>query len=120
MHLLVVAFADYSLDVISHLHVEFIQGVTHVLDKRGQDILFVSGQFMWHATRYHESEAYVRCWPGRGFGARCLPQASASLAFTLSRSVMPRREWLLPVIGIALWDARLGESVSVDEKSEKS
>ena len=29
---------------------------------------FVSGQFMWHATRYHESEAYVRCWPGRGLG----------------------------------------------------
>ena len=32
---------------------------------------------------------------------------------------MPRREWLLPVIGIALWDARLGESVSIHEKSEK-
>ena len=54
------------------------------------------------------------------FGARCLPQASASLAFPLSRSVMPRREWLLPVIGIAFWDARLGESVSIHEKSEKS
>jgi hypothetical protein len=28
-----------------------------VLDKRGQDILFVSGQFALHTTRYHESEA---------------------------------------------------------------
>jgi hypothetical protein len=33
---------------------------------------------------------------------------------------MPRREWPLPVFGIALCDARLGENVSSHENSEKS
>ena len=54
VHLSVITLVHQFLDPVGDRHVELVQGVTHVLDKRGQDILFVSGQFAWHTTRYHK------------------------------------------------------------------
>ena len=98
MHLLVVAFADYSLDVISHLHVEFIQGVTHVLDKRGQDILFVSGQFAWHTTRYDKARLMYAVGQGEVWGtlftpSQCFSRISAESLSNAKALVASASDW---------------------------
>ena len=59
--------------MISHFHVELIQGIAHVLDKRGQDILFVSGQFAWHTTRYDKARLMYAVGQGEVWGTLFTP-----------------------------------------------